>query len=59
MCKVWTHKGYREGKWEERGFQQSAFIRPLITPHLEIAPRAYKIPGLLSKRGIPLLLMNV
>lgn len=27
VCKVWKHKGHKEGKWEERGFQQSTFIR--------------------------------
>ena len=43
---MWKHKGHKEGKWEERGLQQSTFIRPMITTHLEIASQAYKIAEL-------------
>lgn len=58
-CKVWTHKGHKKGKWEKSGLQHSTFIRPMITPHLEIASQAYKISELLSKKEIPSQLMNV
>lgn len=57
--KVQKLKGHKEGKWEERECQQSTFIRPMITTHLEIASQAYKISELLTKREILLLLMNV
>lgn len=58
-CIVWMHKGHKKGKWEERGLWQSTFIRPTLTAHLKIASQADKIPGLLSKKKILLLLMNV
>lgn len=55
-CKVQKHKGHKEGKWQERGFQQSTFIRQVITTHPEIASQAYKNSELLSKKEILLLL---